>query len=100
MTDSVKGAIGLLPWLPDKAWEVAGLLSGLSAAFYIVLQILSELGAKGPSTLSFSFVAGNLLNIVFWLLYGIRFRRWAIWAVNVACLLAQATLLAVILARR
>jgi uncharacterized protein with PQ loop repeat len=100
MTDSTGQRPFLLPQVPDKVWEVAGLLSGLSAAFYIVLQILSELGAKGPSTLSFAFVAGNLLNIVFWLLYGIRFRRWAIWAVNVVCLLAQAALLAVILLRR
>lgn len=99
MTVSVKSRPAFLGRIPDRLWEISGLRSGLSSAFYIVLQIRSELAAQGPTTLSFAFVAGNLLNIVFWLLYGIRFRRWAIWIVNAACLLAQSTLLAVIVVR-
>jgi len=98
MTKSVQRAL-VLDRIPDHAWEVAGLLSGLGASFWIVLQIRAELSARGPSTLSLAFVVGNLFNIVFWLLYGIRFRRWAVWAVNVACLAAQTTLLAVVLGR-
>ncbi|MFA5203118.1 MAG: hypothetical protein WC708_01825 [Lentisphaeria bacterium] len=88
--------IPYLDRLPDRAWEIAGLISGLFSSFYIVLQIVSEIHATGPSTLSLGFVVGNLVNIAFWLLYGVRFRRWAVWVVNLAALLAQSTLLAVV----
>lgn len=50
-----------------------------------------------PSTLSPVFVTGFMVNYLFWCLYGVRFRRFAMWFVNGVAMLLQLCLLGVAL---
>jgi uncharacterized protein with PQ loop repeat len=83
--------------IPDRYFEIAGTIVGISAAAFTVLQIYTELTNNRPSTLSVSYVIGFLLIFAFWTLYGIRFRRIAIWLTNAMALLLQIVLLTIIL---
>ena len=42
-------------------------------------------------------MSGFLVNYLFWLLYGIRFRRFAVWFVNAVAAILQMCLLGVVL---
>jgi hypothetical protein len=82
--------------IPEKAFEIAGSIAGFSGSVFIALQIRAELGSSA-SSMSPGFVFGFLLNYSFWILYGLRFRRVAVWLVNVVAAVAQGILLAVVL---
>jgi uncharacterized protein with PQ loop repeat len=81
----------------EGAFEIGGLLFGLSAAGFIGLQVLSEFRTPSHSSLSIAYVVGFLANFSFWIIYGVRFRRWSIQVINVLSALLQAALLVAIL---
>lgn len=85
--------------IPEKFFEVAGTLVGFSASGFIGLQIYAELSTTNSSTLSPLFVMGFMLNYAFWILYGLRFGRVAVWLVNVAAVILQTSLLIIIMAK-
>ena len=87
----------ILAKIPDRYFEVAGTVVGLSASAFIGLQVVAELRNPDPSTLSPGYVAGFLLIFLFWAVYGFRFNRMALWLTNVIAVLLQAILLAIIL---
>lgn len=89
--------VRLLSAVSDRAWEVAGMVFGAIGAVSIGYQILHELRTPGRSSVSVWFVAGFLSIYVFWLLYGIRFRRPAIWLSNAAASALQLILGAVVI---
>jgi uncharacterized protein with PQ loop repeat len=66
----------------DAHWERVGLAMGLLACASIASQLVHELSSKGPSSLSWPFLLGFALVYAFWFLYGLRFRRVAIWLSN------------------
>jgi uncharacterized protein with PQ loop repeat len=63
-------------------WERAGVAMGLLACASIVTQLVHELSSAGPSSLSWPFLLGFAIVYAFWCLYGLRFRRPAIWLSN------------------
>ena len=87
----------ILEKVPEKYYEIAGVTAGLSASAFILLQVIAEIRSTLPSTLSLSYVFGFLVIFVFWGIYGLRFKRIAIWLTNFLAALLQAILLAVIL---
>jgi len=82
--------------IPEKAFEVAGSVVGFSGSVFIALQIRAELASTATS-ISPVFILGFLLNYTFWILYGIRFRRVAVWLVNAVAAVFQAGLLVLVL---
>lgn len=70
---------------------------GFAASAFIGLQIRAELVNSGPSSLSVYYVVGFLTINLFWFLYGLKFRRIAIWLTNLAASGLQAILLALVL---
>ena len=87
------------PKIPDSVFETMGTVVGFAASLLIALQIHAELGRQGPSTLSISYVGGFMLIFLFWTVYGLRFKRIAIWLTNGTATVLQATLLAITLFR-
>lgn len=83
--------------IPEKIFEVTGVGFGLFGSVLIAVQIHAEWVNHGPSSLSSVFLAGFLVNYFFWLLYGLRFRRFAVWFVNGFAVILQACLLSVVL---
>ena len=83
--------------IPEKTFESIGVCFGLSCSALIAVQIHAEWASHTPSSLSPVYLAGCLVNYCFWLLYGIRFRRFAVWFVNIAAVLLQACLIGVVL---
>ena len=63
-------------------WEKAGVAMGLLACASIASQLVHELSSPAPSSLSWPFLLGFALVYAFWCLYGLRFRRPAIWLSN------------------
>jgi uncharacterized protein with PQ loop repeat len=86
-----------LQTIPDNVFEVAGTIVGLSASMFIAIQIHSELSNDKPSTLSICYVCGFMVIFLFWTIYGVRFKRIAIWLTNGIATLLQVVLLAVTL---
>lgn len=78
--------------VPDAHWERAGVAMGLLACASIASQLIHELSSRVPSTLSWPFVLGFALVYCFWFLYGLRFRRVAIWLSNGIAALLQLAL--------
>jgi uncharacterized protein with PQ loop repeat len=72
----------LLESIGDAHWERVGLAMGLLACVSIASQLVHELSSRTPSSLSRPFLVGFALVYAFWLLYGLRFRRVAIWLSN------------------
>lgn len=86
-----------LATIPERTFEAAGLCIGFVGPLLIALQLRAEWLSRAPSTLSPLYVAGFLLVYFFWFLYGLRFRRFAVWFWNlVGCALQTALLLAVL----
>jgi uncharacterized protein with PQ loop repeat len=83
--------------IPEKTFETVGVCFGFSGSVLIAVQIHAEWANSAPSSLSPVFLAGFLVNYFFWLLYGIRFRRFAVWFVNIFAVLLQLALLCVVL---
>lgn len=61
----------------------------------IAAQCLSEWRTPGPGSLSPVHVVGYLIIFGFWVLYGLRFRRPAIWIGNLVAVALQGLLLAI-----
>jgi hypothetical protein len=55
---------------------------GLLACTSIGSQLVHELSSTAPSSLSWPFLLGFSCVYGFWFLYGLRFRRVAIWLSN------------------
>ncbi len=83
--------------IPEKTFETVGVCFGLFGSVLIAIQIRAEWVNPSPSSLSLVFLVGFLANYAFWLLYGIRFGRFAVWFVNVVAVLLQSGLIAVVL---
>lgn len=66
----------------DAAWDRLGVAFGVVSCGSIAWQVLHEWRTPGPSSVSFAFVSGFLVVYLFWCLYGLRFRRRAIWLTN------------------
>jgi uncharacterized protein with PQ loop repeat len=79
----------------DAYWERVGLAMGLLACVSIASQLGHELSSRAPSSLSWPFLLGFALVYSFWLLYGLRFRRVAIWLSNGVAVILQLLLTAV-----
>lgn len=85
--------------VPEAHWERVGVLMGLLACLFIGSQVVHELRTPVPSTLSFFFIVGFAIAYGFWFLYGLRFRRTAIWLPNGVAALLQLALLLVAAAK-
>ncbi len=87
----------ILSFISDKSFEIAGTAFGLLGSAAIATQVHAEYSTDQPSTVSLVYVVGFLIIFTFWTLYGVRFKRIAIWLPNGIATLIQALLLAVIL---
>ena len=81
--------------IADPHWERVGLAMGLLACASIASQLVHELSSRAQSSLSWPFLLGFALVYAFWLLYGLRFRRVAIWLSNGVAVVLQLLLAAV-----
>lgn len=89
-----------LDFISLTVFEVLGTLVGLAACFVIALQVAKEWRDPKPSTLAITYVLGWALIFVFWLLYGIRIRAFAMWFTNAIAASLQMALLVVVLRKR
>lgn len=80
----------------DAHFERAGVAMGLLACASIGSQVVHELSSPRPSSLSWLFVLGFALIYSFWFLYGLRFRRLAIWLPNAIAVVLQILLAAAV----
>ena len=80
----------------DAQWERAGVAMGLLACASIASQLVHELSSAAPSSLSWPFLLGFASAYTFWCLYGLRFRRPAIWLSNGVAAALQLLLTAVV----
>ena len=80
-------------------WEIAGTLAGLVGCLCVAMQIFKERSSKDRSSLSLGYTVGFLLIFVFWTLYGLRFRRPALWVTNGIATLLQAVLIVVTISK-
>ena len=87
----------LLEKIPEKFFEMGGIIAGFSASAFIALQVFAEATSDAPSTLSYAYVAGFMIVFFFWALYGFRFGRIAIWLTNFVAGMLQLSLLIIIL---
>lgn len=87
----------LLAKIPEKTFEAIGVCFGLFGSVLIAVQIRAEWVNHTTSSLSLVFLVGFLVNYAFWLLYGIRFQRFAVWFVNSVAVLLQSGLIGVVL---
>ncbi|MDX9868185.1 MAG: hypothetical protein RBT78_09695 [Kiritimatiellia bacterium] len=83
--------------VPEHVFESIGVVFGIAALLLIAVQIHAEWVNPEPTTLSPVFVTGFMVNYLFWCLYGVRFRRFAMWFVNGVAMLLQLCLLGVAL---
>ena len=90
----------MLEKIPERYFEIAGTGFGLFASLSIAAQVVSEYSAEVPSTLSPIYSAGFLAIFIFWTLYGLRFKRPALWLTNGIAVLAQALLIIVTLMKQ
>ena len=81
--------------IADAYWERVGLAMGLLACVSIGSQLVHELSSHTPSSLSRPFLLGFAFVYAFWFLYGLRFRRVAIWLSNGVAVVLQTLLTAV-----
>lgn len=83
--------------IPEKTFEVTGVCVSFVGPVLITLQLHAEWINKAPSSLSPGYLAGFLMVYLFWFLYGLRFRRLAVWLGNVIGMALQALLLGLVL---
>ncbi|KZN40803.1 MULTISPECIES: hypothetical protein [Pseudoalteromonas] len=81
----------------ERYWDFAGILFGGIGAFALLGQLLNEINRHGESTLSMTFLFGYVVVFMFWLLYGVRFKRPAIVLTNLACLALQSMIVVVVI---
>ncbi len=87
----------ILSRIPERFFEIAGTGFGFLALATIAAQVYAEYTTKRPTTMSTFYAAGFLVIFVFWTLYGIRFKRVALWLTNGIAVLFQTLLLVVIM---
>jgi hypothetical protein len=87
----------ILSKIPETIFEIGGTAVGFFCSVLIAFQIHSELQTTGATTLSPLYVSGFLLIFLFWLLYGIKFKRIAMWLTNTLAAVLQGILLAIVL---
>lgn len=87
----------ILEKVPDKYYEIMGVIIGLFASVSIGTQVFAEYSIDTPSTMSPFYTIGFLCIFVFWTIYGVRFRRVALWLTNGMAAFVQALLLVIIL---
>jgi uncharacterized protein with PQ loop repeat len=90
----------VLDFISPAIFQALGTLVGLAACLVIALQVVKEWRDERPSTLAITYVLGWALIFVFWLLYGIRFRAFAMWFTNIIAASLQTVLLVVVLRKR
>lgn len=83
--------------IPERVFEWLGLCVGTIGPVLILSQIRAEWINPQPSTISPLYLAGFLVIYFFWFLYGLRFRRVAVWLGNAIAVVLQAALLAIVL---
>lgn len=86
----------MLTKISENVFEVMGTVVGVLASLSIATQIHAEALARTPSTLSTLYASGVLFIFVFWTVYGLRFKRPALWITNGLAALMQIVLLVVI----
>jgi uncharacterized protein with PQ loop repeat len=79
----------------EAHWERVGLAMGFLACASIAAQLAHELASRARSSLSLPFLLGFSVAYAFWFLYGLRFRRVAIWLSNGVAVVLQLLLAAV-----
>lgn len=87
----------MLSRIPASFFEAAGTVAGLLCSLTIVAQVYAEWRSAAPSTLSPPYVLGFMMVFLFWTLYGIRFKRMALWLTNGIALVIQTLLLIVVI---
>ena len=85
--------------IPEKYFEIAGTGFGLLASVSIAVQVYKEFTTDTPSTVSVLYALGFLAIFVFWTLYGVRFKRVALWLTNGIATFMQVLLLVAILVK-
>jgi len=78
----------------DAHRERFGVAMGFLSCASIGSQVFHELSSPRPSSLSWLFILGLGLTYAFWFLYGLRFRRLAIWLPNAIAIVLQLLLAA------
>ena len=86
----------MLTKISENVFEAMGTVVGLLASLSIAAQIYAEVLSQAPSTLSTLYASGFLLIFMFWTMYGLRFKRPALWITNGLATLMQIVLLVVI----
>lgn len=89
----------MLHKIPEVFFEAAGTICGLVACASIAAQVATELVTKTPSTESTTYAVGFLIIFIFWTLYGLRFKRPALWITNGMAVMIQSMLLVVIVTK-
>jgi len=89
--------MNILDFIPVSAFEVMGIVAGLSACFVVSVQVRKEFLSDTPSSLSKVFLFGWLLIYTFWCLYGIRFDAVALWLTNAIAVVLQILLCIVVI---
>jgi len=92
--------MNFLEFVPVAAFEIMGIVAGLSACFVVSAQVWKEYKSDQPSSLSNIFLFGWLLIYMFWGLYGIRFEAVALWLTNGIALILQILLCIVVFRKR
>ena len=86
--------------IKDAHWERVGIAMGLLACASIAYQVMHEHSSRTPSSLSWPFLLGFAFVYSFWFLYGLRFRRVAIWLTNGIAVILQLLLTAAAVLKR
>ena len=79
--------------IPEKMFEAAGIVAGFAVCASIAFQVWTELTTKASGAVSPFYLLGFFLMFAFWALYGVRFRRLAMWLVNSVAAALQGILL-------
>ena len=83
--------------IPERHFEMAGVGISFVGPSLIALQIRAEWVSTTPSTLSLGYLFGFLFIFTFWFLYGLRFKRTAIWFGNALGIILQIILIGIVL---
>ncbi|MBT3294995.1 MAG: hypothetical protein HN919_21625 [Verrucomicrobia bacterium] len=87
----------ILQRIPDNYFEIAGTGFGLLASVSIAAQVHAEFTTHVPSTVSSAYAFGFFFIFAYWTVYGLRFKRPALWLTNGIASLMQILLLVAIL---
>ena len=86
--------------VPERVFEVVGILVGLATCLVILFQFIKELRDPSPSSMGVTYVIGWLFIFIFWFMYGVRFHAMAIILTNSVATVLQMGLLAVVFHKR